>query len=140
MIAEVKKVDSGPLAFEDSGGCSIGWLRYFPYDAWSNTPASALSPEAFKTAEDIGGSYSGMHYRKAWLATIKVPSQSQMREPLLAAGYVLIATSPAAHDSDTMELWGKGFTVPARENKPAQKLRARTRLVRHPHRRAAHAA
>jgi hypothetical protein len=143
MHPEDLKVDQkSPLEFQDQGGCSMGWMRGFPHDAYTYSgDASGLTPQAFEKAEGLGGSYSGMGYRKAWLASIKVPSQSKMRALLQAAGYVLLATSAAAHDpNEKMELWGKGFTIPVQENKPAQRLRARAHLVCRPHKRAAQAA
>lgn len=139
MHAQELKVDTAPLQFRDCGGCSIGWMQGFPYDAYKYGDSN-VSPEAFTKAESIGGTYTGMHYRRAWLASIKIPDQAGVREALKAAGYALIATSEAAHDSKAkMELWGKGFTVQA--EKPVEKIRARAvKLLRHPHRRAAQAA
>jgi hypothetical protein len=142
MYGEVLNVEQGPLAYMDAGGCSVGFMRYFPFDNYQSQP---VTPDAFAQAEKQGGTYSGLDYRKAWLATIKVPSQSRMRDALGAAGYVLMATSPCAHTSEEhMELWGKGFTISKPVEGPARKLRERAirkpRVARIPHRRAAKAA
>jgi len=141
MYAEVLNVEKGPLGFQDAGGCSVGWMRYFPFDSYMT---GGVAIEDFKRAEGLGGTYSGQGYRKAWLATIKVPEQSKVRAALEAAGYKLMATSPTAHDDDTMELWGKGFTISTPVEGPARKLRERAirkpRVARIPHRRAALAA
>jgi hypothetical protein len=141
MYGEVLNVEKGALAFQSAGGCSVGWMRYFPFDSYAS---GGTSPADFKREEDRGGPYAGEGYRKAWLATIKVPSQSKVRDALIGAGYSLMATSPAAHDNEVMELWGKGFTLSKSVEGPTRKLRERAarkpRVARVSHRRAALAA
>ena len=118
------------LAFNDPGGCSIGWMRGFPYDTYIDP--KVVSPEAFAKAE-AGPSpvYGAGGMRKAWLASIMVPQQSKVREALTAAGYQLLGTSGQAHNAEGhMELWGKGFTLPV--VKPVERLKRRVRaFARH---------